>query len=382
MMTLFRQLCRVTDRHTGAFLLVGLVGLGAYNWRLWRRDHAFAARLRAEHAPAPSLPRTPKVSVLVAAWNEQKHIDAHIRSFLALEYPNIELIVCAGGQDETLTIAQRFAGPKVIVLEQQPGEGKQRALARCLAHAGGDIMYLTDADCLFDEDALTRILAPLINENEQAATGASRPFDAQLVKALPAYLWAADAVSNAHAPAYSEGLLGRNTALTHAAIEQIGGLDFVARTGTDYQLAKRLVGAGVAIRHVSASVVPSEYPETLGAYRRKQSRWLRNLLLHGRQHRAWGDVYVTIKTVMTGALMLLAPFVTPVLGRGVLALWSLLVAHATVAKLRYVLFTARLSGRPATVRLLMSLAPLTLIDFAVWTLPLFDLLHPRRREQW
>jgi hypothetical protein len=69
---------------------------------------------------------------------------------------------------------------------------------------------------------------------------------------------------------------------------------------------------------------------------------------------------------------------------GVMALlgWSLLLAYAIGAKLRYLLFTANLYRRPISARLIVSLVPLALIDFAVWALPFLDLLNPKRRKQW
>jgi glycosyltransferase involved in cell wall biosynthesis len=379
---MIRRITQLADRHAGALYTAGLVGVGVYNWLLWRRDRQLADRLRREWAASPELARTPKVSILVAAWNERDTIDAHIRSFLELRYSNIELILCAGGADDTLERARRYASERTIVLEQRPGEGKQRALARCLAQASGEIIYLTDADCLYTDEALARILAPLIEEGEQAATGGSRPLDTQLDKLLPSYLWPADAASSARHPAYSSGLLGRNAAVTRRALDRIGGLDFPAATGTDYQLARRLIGQGIAIRYVGASVVPSQYPETLWVYRRKRSRWLRNLLIYGRRYSSKQDLYVTLKTVATGALMLLTPFTAVVFRGAVLAPWSLFVAHAVGSKLRYTLFAARLYRRPVSARLLAALAPLTLIDFAIWALPILDMLDPRRRDQW
>ena len=370
------------SRRAGHLLLLGLTGVAWRTWRLWQADKALAARLQAYPPATPALPRTPRVSALVAAWDEHRHIDEHIRSFLALSYPDKELIICAGGRDDTLARARRFAGRDVVVIEQQPGEGKQRALARCLRRASGEIVYLTDADCRYSDEALHRLLAPLLAEGEEAATGSSRPLDVQLDKVLPAYLWASTAVADARRPRYSGGLLGRNAAITRRGLERSGGLDFVARTGTDYQLARRLIGSGIAIRFVPDSIVQSAYPEGLAVYRQKQSRWLRNLLLHGRRYGATGDVWVTGKTVATGALMVLAPLGGLVLGPLVFVAWLCLISYAVAAKARYVLFAARLHRWPVPARLFAALAPLTLIDFVIWTTPIFDILIAGRRERW
>lgn len=376
------QIKRVVGRYTNKLLLVGLIGVSVYNWWLWQRDKALAERLLVERLRVPKLSPMPRVSTLVAAWNEHDHIDNHIRSFLALSYPAIELILCAGGTDDTLQRARCYAGERVTVLEQRPGEGKQRALRRCLKYASGEIFYLTDADCIYVDEALIRLLAPLVEEGEQAATGGSRPLAGQAGRLLPGYLWASDVMSRARTPVYCEGLLGRNTAITRCALDQSGGFAFTAPIGTDYQLARQLVNAGIKIRHVNASIVPSEYPETLQVYRRQRSRWLRSLLIHGLRHGAKHDVQVTLKTIVTGMVMLLMPLATVAFGSAVLVPWSLLVAHAAVSKLRYALFTARLYQHPVPRRLLIGIVPLVLIDFVIWALPILDLLNPKRRNQW
>ncbi|NJN67967.1 MAG: glycosyltransferase family 2 protein [Chloroflexaceae bacterium] len=370
------------NRHATWLLLIGLVAVGAWNWRLWQRDRDQADRARSRIPPLPKLSRTPKVSVLVAAWNEHHRIEAHLRSFLGLSYPSIELVLCAGGPDGTLEIARRYVSERVVVLEQQPGEGKQRSLARCLEHASGEIIYLTDADCIHTDQALMRLLAPLIEEGEHVATGGTCPLDEQMGKVLPRYLWASDTVAGLRSATYGRGLRGANTALTRQALDRSGGMDFVAPTGTDYQLALRLLASGIAIRQVPTSVVPAEYGETLSVYRRRQSRWLRNLLIYGHRHGARDDVLVTLKTVGVGTMMVLMPLAAVVGGRSVLVPWLLLVQHAASAKLRYVFFTARFSQQPVPLRLLLSIVPLTLIDFGVWASTLFDLLKTSRRYQW
>lgn len=365
----------------GLFAL-GLAGVAGYNWRLWRRDRALADWLRSERGPVPALSRAPRISALVAAWNEAEHIDAHIQSFLTLAYPNVELVICAGGADDTLARAQRYAGERVIVREQHAGEGKQKALARCYERAGGELIYLTDADCRFEDEALARLLAPIVNEGEQVSTGGSRPLDEQAGQLLPAYLWASDAVANARMPMHVAGLLGRNALVARAALDRSGGMDFRAPTGTDYQLARRLLISGVKIRHVPESLIASEFPASLGLYRRKQSRWLRNLLIYGRRTGARADLLATLRTVAIGAAMLLAPLAAVWLGALALLPWALLLAHSAAAKLRYALFAARLHDTNVPTRLLIGILPLTLADFAIWASPIVDLLLPGRRERW
>lgn len=382
MIPVLQQMNRLANRHAGKGLLVGLAAVGGYNWWLWRRERAEAARLRDHPSPMPAFAHTPKVSALVAAWNECHRIEDHIRSFLALSYPNIELVLCAGGPDGTLEIARRYASERIMVIEQQPGEGKQRSLARCLEYATGEIIYLIDADCIYEQEALIRLLAPLIEDGMHVSTGSIRPLDEQLDRLLPRYLWSSDAVVNVRSPTSSKGLRGANAAVTRRALDQIGGLNFAARTGTDYQLALRLLEAGFDIRLVPESIVATEYAEDIGLYRRRQSRWLRNLIIYGWQQGALHDVSVTLKTVAVGALMLLLPLLALLLGPAIAVAWLLVFSHAVCSKLRYLLFSSLLYRLSVPLRLVPGLVPLTLMDFVIWASPITDLLHAARRKQW
>lgn len=377
-----RTIRTAANPYAGSALGIGLAGVAWHNWRAWQRDKTLAERIAAQRTAAPTLAHTPKVSAIVAAWNERVRIDDHLRSFLALAYPNIELILIAGGDDDTLLRAQGYAGERVIVLEQQPGEGKQRALARGYTHATGDLIYLIDADCLFSDEALTRLIAPIVNEGEQVATGTICPLPAQQVKLLPRYAWAMDMVTDAHTPIHIHGLRGANTIMTRRALDASGGLQFTARTGTDYQLAQRLLHVGRRIRYVGGSVVPSEYAETFRTYRQRQSRWLRNLLMYGRRSGAHADMQASFKTIGTGTAMLAAPLAHPLLGWLIITPWSVLFVHALCSKLRYILLAAKLQRRPISLQLLIGLVPLTLVDFVVWASPILDLLTRKRREQW
>lgn len=376
------QSMRTAERHAGWMLAAGLGAVGLLNWRQWRRDRALADQLSAERAPAPMIPRVPPVSALVAAWNEGERIEAHIRSFLALTYPSIELVLCAGGSDDTLERARRYAGERVTVIEQRPGEGKQRALARCLEHARGEIIYLTDADCLFDDEALARLIEPIVAEGEQAATGASRPLDEQLGSFLPVYVWAQDVAAAARQPRHVGGLLGRNAALTRAAVAAIGGLDFEAPTGTDFHLACRLVQHGIPIRSIPQSVVRSDYPAQLGPYWRKRTRWARNLITVGMHYRSHGHVLSGLRSAAAGAAIVSLPIAGAIMTPLLSVLWAVLLMHAVLAKLRYLVFTGSIERRSIDARYAICTAIMTLVDLGIWCAPLAQLVTTKGRDRW
>ena len=369
------------DRGAMPLTLLGLAAVAAHNWRQWQRDKSLLAQLKAPE-PLPPLeewPALPPVSVLVAAWNEATSIEQHIESFLALRYPNRELVLCAGGQDGTYEQALTWAAAQVTVLKQSPGEGKQRALARCLTRAKGSIIFLSDADCLLNDEAVLRILWSLLGEGEDVATGTSRPLRQQH-NPFFTYQWATDHYVDAHRPRFITGLLGRNCAVSRTALDEIGGFDADVPTGTDYYMAKRLLKSGYRIRYVRDSVVETRYPGTVRSYWRRQSRWVRNLLLLGPAFGAYDEVRQALRTSLVGLAMLLLPFAALLVGPIFLAIWGVLFFYALLARLRYALF----AGRDSYLRLsleYLSLIPLfVLVDFIAWSRPLVDLLL--RRNRW
>jgi len=109
------------------------------------------ASRRSSHSDAE-----PKVSVIVAARNEEEFIGRCVASLVHLEYPPEKLeiiIVDDGSTDRTSEIAGSVSGDssRVKVLRATPGSGnligKANALSQGINAASGEIIMLTDADC-------------------------------------------------------------------------------------------------------------------------------------------------------------------------------------------------------------------------------------------
>jgi cellulose synthase/poly-beta-1,6-N-acetylglucosamine synthase-like glycosyltransferase len=382
-----RAVRRCGDRHAGIVLLGGLVAAVGLSARAWRQDRALALRCRAARLrPPAALTSATRISIMVAAWNERPIIERHIESVLSLRYPNVEYLLAAGGADGTLEIARRHERYGVIVLEQRHGEGKQAALRRCLERATGDIVYLTDADCLLDDDSFERTLRPILDGRAEASTGGSRPLADQLERSvLATYRWSVDAYTSARASEDATGMLGRNAAVTRLALDRAGGLRADVPTGTDYHLAKSLVSVGCRIAYVRESEVPTRYSEDVIRYARQQRRWLRNVCLFGWRFGAYDEAFASLRTSFTGLGMLLAPAACWPLGRMALSLWMVALAYSALSKVRYLAFAALATGAGSRRTIFTSclLSPLlTVTELAVWASPLLDYLMPTRRRVW
>lgn len=107
----------------------------------------------------------PKVSVVVPARNEERNIEEALKSLLAVDYDNMELLVVNDrSTDRTGEILDRLAAtyPRLRVVhltELPPGWlGKNHALQLGAERATGEWLLFTDADIVFEPTALRRAI--------------------------------------------------------------------------------------------------------------------------------------------------------------------------------------------------------------------------------
>lgn len=100
---------------------------------------------------------SPRVSVVMAAYQAERTIGAAISSVLSQTYDDFEIVVCDDGStDRTTTIAA--AHPRVTVVRQE-NAGCGAARDRAIAEASGELIAIVDADDIL----LPRHLAALVD---------------------------------------------------------------------------------------------------------------------------------------------------------------------------------------------------------------------------
>ncbi|WP_144121256.1 bifunctional polysaccharide deacetylase/glycosyltransferase family 2 protein [Catellatospora sichuanensis] len=111
------------------------------------------------------------VSVIVPAYNESANIEATVRSLIASDYPNVEVIVVDDGStDGTAELVRRLRLPNVYVVEQE-NAGKPTALNTGVMFARGDILVMVDGDTVFEPDAVGELVQPLADPGVGAVSG-------------------------------------------------------------------------------------------------------------------------------------------------------------------------------------------------------------------
>ena len=125
---------------------------------------ALAGLRRAKGSPPPAprgaLPEPPPpVSLIVAAYREEAVIAAKVANALALDYPReaLELIVAVDGGGDATAERARAAGADLVL--ELPRGGKIRAQDAAVRAARGEIVAFSDANALWEPDALRRLAA-------------------------------------------------------------------------------------------------------------------------------------------------------------------------------------------------------------------------------
>jgi glycosyltransferase involved in cell wall biosynthesis len=115
-------------------------------------------------APAADLPR---VSLIVAAHDEEAVIERRVENSLALDYPadRLEVIIASDGSvDGTVELARAAAetgeAGRVRVLDL-PRRGKVRAQDAAVEEASGEVLAFSDANALWKPDALRLLVGRL-----------------------------------------------------------------------------------------------------------------------------------------------------------------------------------------------------------------------------
>jgi len=158
----------LTFQYGLAAFVVGLLLIAASNLKAWRRLGRY---------PEPAA--FPRASILVPARDEEANIEACVRSLLAQDYPDFEVVVLNDAStDRTGPILAALDGePRLRVLNGKPLPpdwlGKHWACHQLAQASTGELLLFTDADTRHHRMAL------------RGAVGALQAERADLLTALP-----------------------------------------------------------------------------------------------------------------------------------------------------------------------------------------------------
>jgi cellulose synthase/poly-beta-1,6-N-acetylglucosamine synthase-like glycosyltransferase len=115
---------------------------------------------------------TPKVTVVIPAYNEENVVAKCIRSVLASNYDNFDvLVIDDGSTDETFNELLKFRNNPQVQIFAQLNRGKWSALNAAVANIDAEIMVCIDADTEIHPDAIGHLARQFCNPRIGAVAG-------------------------------------------------------------------------------------------------------------------------------------------------------------------------------------------------------------------
>lgn len=118
----------------------------------------------------------PRVTLVISAYNERQVIAAKLENCRRLDYPaeRFEVIVVSDASDDGTDDVVLAAGPPARLLRMEARGGKTVGLNAALRAAHGDIVVFSDANAMYERDALRMLVRNFADPRVGAVTGESR----------------------------------------------------------------------------------------------------------------------------------------------------------------------------------------------------------------
>jgi cellulose synthase/poly-beta-1,6-N-acetylglucosamine synthase-like glycosyltransferase len=222
-----------------------------------------------------------KVSWVVPFKNEEKNLDDFFRSIQQQSCFPVELIlVDDGSTDASVELINRWI-PTVsfsVILMENQGKGKKRALTQAVEIAKGEIVVCSDADCTFSPQFLHSISQPFSRSKVVWVSGrvvfhSNGSFWKEVLAAENEGLQAITAASiRANQPTMANGAAMAFRKSTFHEVGGYRGLEHLA-SGDDELLLHRMWGKGDLV-YAENAVVNTHSVSSWSAFWRQRKRWV------------------------------------------------------------------------------------------------------------
>jgi biofilm PGA synthesis N-glycosyltransferase PgaC len=352
----------------------------------------------------------PGVTVLIPAYNEERVIGTTVSAALAVDYPELEVLVLDDGSgDGTAEVAASAGGgdPRLEIVRDPVNRGKAEQLNVGFRRARHELVVVTDADTHVHPQAL-RLLVSRLERSPLIVAVAGGPHVTNRRNLLSAMqvLEAAAIIGLIRRTQAVPGTVGVVAGVLglfrRSAVLAVGG--YQGRMATeDIDLSWRLLLAGWHTTYEPRALVGMEVPTTLRALWAQRRRWARGqgevLNVHGREVRRWSnrrlwplalESFASLLWILALVAALILATLALATGRGVTIFgyglaWGIAIAVVGLLQLAFALGVEWRNDRLAV--LVYALGPI--YPLAYWLISasaslraeLPALLHGPRRER-
>ncbi len=229
----------------------------------------------------------PKISVLVAARNEEANLSRCLSSLIAQAYPKNKLEILIGNDgstDRTQSIAEAFEANNdyiksfLITSDLGAAKGKANVLAQLARKATGEVFLVTDADMSLPP-TWCKGMVSAFSASTGIVTGYTAVNDKTLFDAFQSIDWVLaigmmKVMSDMGRPVTS---MGNNMAVLASAYRATGGYEKMPFSVTeDFQLSKAVMAYGFRLKQLLApDITGVTLPvSTAGKLLQQRKRWM------------------------------------------------------------------------------------------------------------
>ena len=274
----------------GVLLVFVVVLIVRYSLLLWLSylHHIESQRTSGEHTALPP------VTIIVPVFNEGAVIGSALKSLLALDYPEFEvLVVDDGSTDGTFAIASRMQGNYgnvVVRAVTKPNGGKASALNAGIALARHAFLVCMDGDSRLTRDTLRCAMRHFADPRIGAVAGNVKVVNRNNVWTL---LQALEYIEGLNMARRAQGFLrvvniipGPIGVFRRDVLLRVGGYD-TDTFAEDADLTLKILTAGWHIAYEERAIAWTEAPESFLELVKQRYRWTRGILQALRKRATW-----------------------------------------------------------------------------------------------
>lgn len=232
------------------------------------------------------VPKNYFLSILIPGWNAEKYVENCVNSILKNDYKKFQIILIVGGKDKSFNIAKGLEEkhPDIIIALQQEVPHKNSALNKGLEHVKGDIIVITDIDCIYQKVWLSKINNLFQNQKYNVITGSFLPYpdrSSSLAEFIRINRSEAIIRFNHDKEIIGNKLCGANSAFRKEVfLERVGSFEEDSITGDDKILGMEFNRKNEKVYYFQDLYVYTElHSNNLKKYIRHQIRWERDLFI-------------------------------------------------------------------------------------------------------
>ena len=221
---------------------------------------------------------SPRISIIVPAYNEEVNAVMSVNNLLKSNYPNFDIIfIDDGSKDATYQkVSAAFTGNDKVKVITKPNGGKASALNYGIARTDAKYVLCIDADTNLLPNALELLSQHFVNNEVGAVAGNVKVGNEvniltrwQSIEYITSQNFDRNAFASINAITVVPGAIGL---FRKKAIEDAGG--FTSDTfAEDCDLTMRMLRAGYVIKNENKAIAMTEVPESMSQFLKQRFRW-------------------------------------------------------------------------------------------------------------